>query len=645
MNTRLMLAGLAAPLMAQAAPQTVQQAFDAANARVAAGDHAGAVDAWRALEKRVAGNPRSRAIVRVRLSSSLVMLGRIDEAAAAARAGLAELPTDDASLKNDRYDAYMALGQADRLAFDYPSARANYHQAAMLSDAPTEKLSAQLGELRVATFVDPDAALAIVPQVEAILAAGRADPTTIGVVKASISELYLNLGRFDEARAAAAAAVKANGGLTLKTSLEDVSARSDFALAALKLGRDDEARQYLAYTGAGRAQKGNFNAGVELVPPDCGGDAGIRPDDVAVIEFSVGEDGAVIGSRPIYASRKGGIAVAFARAARDWSWTPEQLKDLPGFFRNRVRLEMRCSTTFARPGIGDYLNGELGTWLASKGAPLNEDAEGSDAARLQRERAAAAAAPAGGLAAVPRLFEVATNRVTPQSEASAAAARALPIAAGEGAPPVARLALERITWADAISDRNGASKYRAALTAAMSRPPYASDPEARAALSLMLVDALGRRESAAARAALARVAGEQALPRAHPLRVGAQVRLASIEQASGRTDAASAAFAATGLDARQCALLDAQPKLRSASGNFPMEAMRWGFEGWTRVQYDIAADGSVTNERVIASYPPFVFTQAGAQTLEAARYTPSYRPDGALGCGGAVKNVMFKLPG
>ena len=106
---------------------------------------------------------------------------------------------------------------------------------------------------------------------------------------------------------------------------------------------------------------------------------------------------------------------------------------------------------------------------------------------------------------------------------------------------------------------------------------------------------------------------------------------------------ARAAFERSGLAANQCAIIDAPPKMIGASGTFPDEARRWGFEGYTRVQFDITAAGRVINERAVLSYPPFIFTRAGAATMADARFAKSYRPDGGLGCGASQQGVSFRL--
>ena len=140
--------------------------------------------------------------------------------------------------------------------------------------------------------------------------------------------------------------------------------------------------------------------------------------------------------------------------------------------------------------------------------------------------------------------------------------------------------------------------------------------------------------------------GDAALAANDPFKVGALVRLASFDAAHGQVEQARAAFEKTGLSADQCALLDARPHLlasNSGSRDFPMEAMQWGFEGWTKLQFDVTADGHTKDVRAIVSYPPFVFTKAGAWVLDGARFSKSYRPDGGIGCGGDTQKVSFRM--
>lgn len=172
---------------------------------------------------------------------------------------------------------------------------------------------------------------------------------------------------------------------------------------------------------------------------------------------------------------------------------------------------------------------------------------------------------------------------------------------------------------------------------------YAQDPDARTAIRMILADAT-RAKPAKAIPYLQAVAADRELASTSALRPAALVQLASLEQARGDVAAAKAAFARSGLTADQCSLVDSPPALLRVGGTFPEEAMRWGFEGWTLIQFDIAAEGKVVNERTVLSYPPFVFSEAGAKTIAGARYAKSYRPDGGLGCGGSAQRVRFAMP-
>lgn len=644
-SVMLATAGLATAAAAQQA-QTVQQAFEAAAALDRSGTPAARLAAWEALERRVANNKRNRALARVRKSAALLALDRKDEAIAAARAGLSELPASDLSLREDRFLAQLALAQVAEAALDYATAADSYRIAEATAETLNEKASVWIGLIRTETFVDPGRAAATMVRADKALTGVKVEPKLAATFRRLDAERLLNGGDFAGAQREARAAVKLLGGLTERTDLDDVAARSDYAIAAMLAGKTDAAREYLAMSGAGRISKGSFDPGIAMRAPDCGGEAGLKPADMAVVEFSIGDDGSVIRSTPVYAAGGGAVALEFARAALDWSWTPEQVKALPPFFRYRARVEMRCSTAFDRPSVGDYLDGRLGAWLAERDIPLASPPEGSDALVLPGQRANLAAIEARNgarsLQLVPALQMIARNRVAPREEAHAAAVRALAIADANAISGAPRLAIELGEWGTRDADRWRDEDFiTLGQTALAGR--YAADPEARAAIRMILAQAL-RRSAQRARQYLAQVAADTALAEGNPLRAAALVQLASLEQEQGDAAAAKAAFDKSGLAADQCSIVDKPPRLVKVGGTFPNEAMQWGFEGWTQVQFDISADGKVLNERAVISYPPFVFTGAGRKTIAGARYEKSYRPDGGLGCGGSTQRVRFVMP-
>ncbi len=638
---------VAAPVTAQTPATTLQQDFDAAAALDTKGDKTAALAAWQKLEARTKPGSRSRGVALIRKSAALFKLDRSDDAVTAARAGLALLPASDATLAEDRWRAHYDLGTIAENALDYAGASNSYASAEMAADNPDFKAASMLALANTKTFTDPAAAEAALARADALLKPLKTDGKLKALVARRHAILLLNRGTYEPARAYAVEAVKQLGGLTSQTDVTDVSARSDAAIASLLAGKADDARRYMAMTGAGRLTKGEFDPAVQMDVPPCGGEADLRPADMAVVEFTIGDDGVVRNVSPIYAAGGGAVALEFARAVRDWSWTPEQVKALPAFFRYNVRIEMRCSTAFERPSITKFLDADMASWLESKGLALPTEERGADAVAVVRQRAALAAAEAksgaNSLAALPPLYQLVNNAVVGREESNALARRALAIAEAQGAPPTARLPLDVSVRQTDSADNWKDEVYARAMTPLLSVPAYANDPKARSAIVLLIAERTASRSRRAT--LLQQVADDKGLAANDPLRVGALIRLASLQQQAGETATARATFERSGLAANQCAILDAPPRFLSAGGVFPNEAMAWGFEGWTKTQFDVDANGRVLNQRAVLSYPPFVFTKAGVQTVAGARWSKTFRPDGGVGCGGLSQQVRFKMPG
>lgn len=499
--TGLLLAGATLLSIAAGSPQQppappvrqgAQQLFDAAAALEAKKDWAGAAAAWERLERAAGNNKRTRAIAGVRKGNALYNLDQDDAAVGALRASLSGLPTDDQTLREDRYQAHLILGRVAERSLDFATAAKEYAAAEALGDASGLKLGALSRLAATQTFLDPAAAASTLDRADAIMSPTEVAPETKAVFARRRAILQLNRGDFAGARDHALRAVRLLGGLTSRVNLEDVAARGDAALTLLLGGQAEKAREYMAFTEAGRVP-GGFEPGAEMKPPSCGSEAGLKPTDVAVIEFSIGDGGEVTLATPIYAAGGPSVALEFARVAREWSWSPERVKKLPAFFRNNARIEMRCSAAFERPSVRDLLESDLGTWLASKGASL-PDEDGAAAALAVRDRAAFAAAQTRGgtdPALIGPAYRLARNPVVPREEAHDAARRAMAAAIASTAPSTARLALEL-----AVRGTEGAQtwhgvRWRNRLRETLADPVYAADPRARAAVRLMLADAEG----------------------------------------------------------------------------------------------------------------------------------------------------------
>lgn len=133
----------------------------------------------------------------------------------------------------------------------------------------------------------------------------------------------------------------------------------------------------------------------------------------------------------------------------------------------------------------------------------------------------------------------------------------------------------------------------------------------------------------------------------HPLKVAALLQKANVLADTGNYAGAQAAFQQTGLTAEQCSLFGLTPAVtRSGAGSsdYPDAAVRFGFEGWVRAEFDVTADGRTATQRAVAAYPPFIFNDAAVGIVRGARFTSSYRPEGALACSGQQRSIVFRMP-
>ena len=638
----------ASPLCGQTAGSagTAQQQFDAGSAALDAGEWDRALGIYDALEKRLKPSP-SLGLVRLRKGEALVALARMEEAAASIRLGLQHVDEKNASHHEDLARANFVLGKVSENALDYVGALAHYRAAERLSNLDAWRLKGIAAQVRTEAFFDAPAAVAHADRAMALATEMKADERTIGGLEILKGRALLNAGRFKEAETILLSAVKRNGGLTRKVDAADLASRSDLAIASL-LGGDDEAgRRYMAYTGAGQLPDA-FTMGAEMVPPSCA-EHGLSPEDVAVVEFGVGSDGAVSSAFPIYASRQGESALAFARAVSRWSWTPEQVTKIPPLFRAMTRIEMRCSTADERPSITQLLQGDFDSWVTAQGLGAMEESR-SDAVALPLEQAELARREAAhgpsDARLLPPLLALADNLLTPVDQRPALYGRALDIARRAEAPGtvIALLsAWQRTGEAQAKGDWDTPDQ-----SPLLNDPAVARDPRARAAVLLMQSDALlSRKKRTSARPLLEQVKAIPGLDRLDPFRVGALIRLAGIDAAEGELASARAAYEETGLSEQQCALVDVQP-VRTRSGgsanDFPNDALRWGFEGWAVPEFDVTAKGESVNVRTTIAYPPFIFGPASEKIVDRFRYSQSYRPEGSLGCGGLRQSIGFRVP-
>lgn len=606
----------------------------------------------------------ARAAIALRKGVCLLQVGRADESAALIEAALPTLAAQGDAFANDRRDGHVALGRRLMGRFDYDGAEREFERALALSQG-TGRFQPLSHLAQVTAFDGGDKPLAYAAETVALAdqIAGL-DPKVRGLVAAQHARTLLNQGRLEEANKELVALLAAAGGLGRTVNLDDLVIRSDLALSALLRKDAEGARKYLAYTGQGRLRTNvKFTSGTSMAPPPCDAANGLRPDNGAVIEFQLGEDGAVRGVNPIYVQGGRRTALAFARAVSQWSWSPEVAIAIPLLFRATIRVQVSCSNAADQPGSTMPLLEAARLWLAEQGMPALiatqperqlltqlwslEDSDVPVDRVRHREAVRALIAAAEGKPALHAgaLLLLADSPAFLAADRLAAAQQASKLTQPGGVAPVLRaLAALKVTF---LSNTQRGTNDLTLLRTTLAQPEIAGDALASATLRLVIAQEQST-SGKEARKLVAAIVAEPALPPQHPLKVQALLQQATQYAEAGDLAGAAAAYAATGLTDEQCATLGVKPALKTdgnASAKFPDAALRWGFEGWVRLETDIAPNGKPIAPRAVVAYPPFVFENSAALIMRDVRYRASFRPESAgAACTARSENINFRIP-
>lgn len=628
---------------------SLQQSFDQATEAAASGKCAEAIRIFDGLEAnpKLSRNIMVHAAIDVRKGSCMIELGQLEEGEARVRRGLPLFEAKRQDFEEEVRQAHLALGHLSAARFDYTTAAMEYRRV-LESASGWARLRPLLNLSQVLAFDQDGEALRYAAEARTLALADTSLPKRqVSAVQTQYARVLLNQGRLKEAYAELKDSLRKQGGLDLKVDLYDLATRSDLAIAA-SLNKDPgAARKYLAYTGAGRFEDSPFDRAVSMQPPLCGPATGLKPDDFAIVEFSLADDGHVRGAMPIYSTGGRSAAIAFASAVADWSWKPETVKAIAPLFRYSTRVEVRCTIAGERPELTAPLADAYSEWMEGLGksdAGWKSEPE-AKAAVLQRaalEKARGENDRAGQLAA---LLALGTNDVLGEPERRPLLAEALALADALKAPPTARTYIA-IRQADANS--SDSRENRAARRALLARPEVAGDPLAAATLRLLIAAPAFRLPAPEDSTPLLKaVTDDSRLPGQHPLKIAALLQLANQYAAAGDLGGARRLFDQTGLTTEQCAFLGLKPAMRrlgTSSSDYPEEAFNFGFEGWVRTEFDVATDGSTIEPRVVVGYPAFVFNDAGKQISKGFRYTASYRPEGSVACTGQQAALRFIMP-
>ena len=627
-------------------PPTAQQIYNEAQTAFDNADWPSAINGLVLLAKPDEGGrmSHSQGVIHARLAQAYAHEFRIDKATDEATLALKGLgPSDDMEFAL----TWLAIGDAQRVELAMTRAIDSFQKGL---DSAREGKSAELvvrAEVGLALCdmtLDPAKATQLL---DAVLAAPETAATS-NLYRAQIYDLRgratLNLGRPQEAMPFLSEALELSGGIQgTQVSLVQIGIRGDAAIGALLTNHSDDARKYLTWTGAGHLQSEEWTHGLGD-PPVCSEAADIHPNDMAVIEFTIGANGRVTGAAPVYVSRPGMLGIAFAQAVREWSWNPERIAKLPSFWRNMVRIELRCITHPNPRGLTDPFRRETVDWLRQSGlsveeiAPLTGAYVSGDDVRLGHE----------DLAAVPALYarlryETNHGRLETTGQHLAAALNKLQ------APMEARALAVSLQPVDAAHSSWSAANVR--MKAEQLATFQHTDPKSAATAWLTLeyaiaLEANGRFDQA--RPVLERVLAypTDVLDEHDPVREVAILHISALQRHAGDAAGANTQVNAAGLTRAQCMLFDVRPVAtdRSVSmTDFPNEALRWGFDGFAREAFDIDAEGRVQNARTIVAYPPFVFSTAAEKTVARFRYLAPVVDGGAAGCDSHSLNLNYNV--
>lgn len=642
----LLLAGQSA---AQATPPTTQQLFDQATTAADEGKCAEAIPLFDKLEAnaRLMRNEVARAAIDVRKGTCLIKLGQAEQGEPALRRGLAVLGAKSSEFAEEVRRSHLILGHLEANRFDY-SAAATAYKRALEGATGKERLQPLMSLSQVLVFDRDGEALRFANEARAIaLSDTTLSKRDIAAVQTQVARVLLNEGREKEAYAELKDSLRKQGGLDTSVDMFDLSTRSDLAIAASLNGDKEAARKYLAYTGAGRFKDSPFARARSMQPPLCGGATGLKPDDYAIVEFSLAEDGHIQRATPIYSTGGRSAAIAFASAVADWSWSPEVAKAIPPLFRFMTRIEIRCTTAGERPALTLPLAEAYASWIKdqTKTQAGWHDQPDAKAAPLQRAAIAQSRANNDRASLLSALVGLGGNSVLGDAERRELLNEATSLAEAMGAPASAR---SHIAIAYFTAKSKDGRQLREALRTFLARPDVVADPLS-AATARLLIAAPGFRVGPASDAEplLKAVATTPQLPDGHPLKVAALLEQANQFAAKGNLEGARAMFDQTGLTAEQCAFIGLQPAMRrigASSDDYPTDAVQMGFEGWVRTEFDVATDGTTIQPRVLTAYPPFVFNEAGAKISKGMRYTTSYRPAEGVACTARQESLAFRLP-
>lgn len=625
---------------------SLQQEFDLATKLFESERWSEAARAYSMLRERLTHAPSGAgAVASLREGYALFRLDRRDEALERLEAGLAGI-SNSPSLASDRALGNGALAIIYEAQLQYALAQRHYERALIDTGPAADKVGLITGLARTAMFDSPDDALSALNRALSMVPPNsEADRRTRATILTLRGRAHLNAGRFAPATDDLTKATDLLGGLTRRVDAADLTARSDLGIAALLAGDEEAAHRYLAYTGAGQSNMGGLPKPKAANFFDCFDE--YTPEDKVIVEFGIDNEGNPVGPHPIYASKPGRLATDAAGLIGTWRWSPVSIKDMSPLLRSVVRVELHCMSPLF-DDVDTYSNTPRWVWLAKEGVTrFKTDRRTSYRAGLDILRRALADREASGepesIQILPLLDALASHVLVSASETIELRKRELAVARAAKAPAAAIAEYELIlAYAESAAAPRQVRLDR--VRSLLRDPSLAGDSHATAFLKYNLSRLLSsQNQRDEAERLLREVADDTSLPPTDRERVVANRFL--FELARNRQDYSGArgylAQAQSAVGPCGVAQVTARPQNNSSA--FPNHALRWGFEGWAATQFDLSSRGLPQEAKLLAAYPPLVFSDAARRVIATQRFRIDNAATATGGCVGQSEWLTFLL--
>lgn len=258
----LIAATVAGPLAAQAPPaRTTQAIFDSAQAAFEKADWKGAIGGYREVLAHMKPTSRAAPAVHARLATALSHDSGSDAAMMEADAAIKGFSAQGVTKDGDLATVYLLRADNQRAHIENAAAITSYQAATAAAQGADSRIivySAHMGIGFAAVTVNPDlVAAALDAEINDSAYFATISKIEQATLLSNRALVELNRGHAKDAARLIEKALDLGGRTSTRVNLAQVGIRGNAALIYAQLGRDDELRQYLTYSGAGHLPSGS----------------------------------------------------------------------------------------------------------------------------------------------------------------------------------------------------------------------------------------------------------------------------------------------------------------------------------------------------------------------------------------------------